>query len=107
MNRKMTPDIMSSLLGEKEPATTKPAEPRLKQRQKAARVKTAEPEPVKAGKTKATFYIASQVLDDLENFWLELRRNKLKYSKGDIVELGIQRAIKDKARLIQQLSSTT
>ncbi len=106
MNRKMTPDIMSSLLGEKESATTKAAGPPPKHRQKPARVKTAEPEPVKAGKTKATFYITSQVLEDLESLWLELRGQKLKYSKGDIVELGIQQALKDKARLIQQLSRT-
>ena len=84
MNRKQTPDIMSSLLTDKPKEKTAP---KLKEQTKTNREESPVQTPPKLDKTKATFYISNHLLTNLENLWLDLRRENLKYSKGDIVEV--------------------
>ena len=105
MNRKETPDIMDALLGDnKQKAETTP---KLRE-QKKAKSEAPPPKPAKpVGKTKATFYISTELLTALENLWLDLRRDQLKYSKGEIVEAGLELAIEDKAQLMARLDQIT
>jgi len=102
MNRKQTPDIMGSLLTDKpkKKLASKPKE-QTKTNREEARAQT----PPKLDKTKgkATFYISNHLLTNLENLWLDLRRENLKYSKGDIVEVGLEIALKNKNQLIKKL----
>ena len=107
MKRKQTPDIMSTLLGDnKQKAKTAPKREQKKAKSAAPPPKL-QPEPAKVGKTKATFYISTELLTALENLWLDLRRDQLKYSKGEIVEAGLELAIEDKAQLMARLDQIT
>lgn len=108
MNRKETPDIMDALLGDnKQKAKTAPKPREQKKAKSAAPPPKLQPEPAKVGKTKATFYISTELLTALENLWLDLRRDQLKYSKGEIVEAGLELAIEDKAQLMARLDQIT
>jgi len=100
MNRKQTPDIMSSLLTDKPKEKTAS---KLKEQTKTNREESPVQTPPKLDKTKATFYISNHLLTNLENLWLDLRRENLKYSKGDIVEVGLEIALKNKNQLIKKL----
>lgn len=100
MNRKQTPDIMGSLLTDK---PKKKSAPKPKEQTKTNREEALVQTPPKLDKTKATFYISNQLLTNLENLWLDLRRENLKYSKGDIVEVGLEIALKNKNQLIKKL----
>lgn len=105
MNRKQTPDIMDTLLGDNKQKTKTAPKPR---EQKKAKSEAPPPKPAKpVGKTKATFYISTELLTALENLWLDLRRDQLKYSKGEIVEAGLELAIQDKAQLMTRLEQST
>ncbi|MCH7682058.1 hypothetical protein IID10_22290 [candidate division KSB1 bacterium] len=109
MNRKETPDIMDALLGDnKQKAKTVPKLREQKKAKSAPPPSKPQPEPTKpGGKTKATFYISTELLTALENLWLDLRRDQLKYSKGEIVEAGLELAIEDKAQLMARLDQIT
>jgi len=119
-DRKKTPDILSSLLGD----TSKPehhiasipeyhndSKPELQPTSKPVRKPTSKPtsKPVSqkkaqaeepAEKVKATFYLESKAVESLENGWMELRKLADKKSRGQIskslmVELALQMALED------------
>ena len=107
-DRKKTPDILGSLLGD----TSKPeyhntgipeyhndSKPELQSTSKPASQKKAEAEEP-AEKVKATFYLDSKAVEALEDGWMELRKLADKRSRGRIskslmVELALQLALED------------
>jgi len=116
-DRKKTPDILGSLLGD----TSKPeyhntgipeyhndSKPELQSTSKPARKTTSKPVSQKkkaqdqepAEKVKATFYLDSKAVEALEDGWMELRKLADKQSRGRIskslmVELALQLALED------------
>jgi hypothetical protein len=115
-DRKKTPDILGSLLGD----TSKPeyhntgipeyhndSKPELQPTIKTVRKPTSKPVSQKkaqaeepAEKVKATFYLDSKAVESLENGWMELRKLADKKSRGQIskslmVELALQMALED------------
>ena len=116
-DRKKTPDILGSLLGD----TSKPeyhntgipeyhndSKPELQSTSKPARKTTSKPVSQKkkaqdqepAEKVKATFYLDSKAVEALEDGWMELRKLADKRSRGRIskslmVELALQLALED------------
>jgi len=116
-DRKKTPDILGSLLGD----TSKPeyhntgipeyhndSKPELQSTSKPARKTTSKPVSQKkkaqdqepAEKVKATFYLDSKAVEALEDGWMELRKLADKQSRGRIskslmVELALQMALED------------
>ena len=115
--RKKTPDILGSLLGD----TSKPeyhntgipeyhndSKPELQSTSKPARKTTSKPVSQKkkaqdqepAEKVKATFYLDSKAVEALEDGWMELRKLADKRSRGRIskslmVEMALQMALED------------
>ena len=106
--RKKTPDILGSLLGD----TSKPEYhntgiPEYHNDSKPVRKPTSKPASQKkdrdqepAGKVKATFYLDSKAVESLEDGWMELRKLADKKSRGRIsksliVELALQLALED------------
>ena len=106
--RKKTPDILGSLLGD----TSKPEYhntgiPEYHNDSKPVRKPTSKPASQKkdrdqepAGKVKATFYLDSKAVESLEDGWMELRKLADKKSRGRIskslmVELALQMALED------------
>jgi len=115
-DRKKTPDILGSLLGD----TSKPeyhntgipeyhndSEPELQPTSKPVRKRTSKPVSQKkalaeepAEKVKATFYLDSKAVESLEDGWMELRKladkkGRGRISKSLIVELALQMALED------------
>jgi len=115
-DRKKTPDILGSLLGD----TSKPeyhntgipeyhndSKPELQPTIKTVRKPTSKPVSQKkaqaeepAEKVKATFYLDSKAVESLENGWMELRKLADKKARGQIsksliVELALQMALED------------
>ena len=123
-DRKKTPDILGSLLGD----TIKPeyhntgipeyqntSKPELQPTSKPVKQPTIKPagkptsKPVSqkkaqaeepAEKVKATFYLDSKAVESLEGGWMELRKLADKKSRGQIskslmVELALQMALED------------
>ncbi len=123
-DRKKTPDILGSLLGD----TSKPeyhntgipeyhndSKPELQPTSKPVKQPTIKPagkptsKPVSqkkaqaeepAEKVKATFYLDSKAVESLEGGWMELRKLADKKSRGQIskslmVELALQMALED------------
>jgi len=106
--RKKTPDILGSLLGD----TSKPEYhntgiPEYHNDSKPVRKPTSKPASQKkdrdqepAGKVKATFYLDSKAVESLEDGWMELRKladkkGRGRISKSLIVELALQMALED------------
>ena len=115
-DRKKTPDILGSLLGD----TSKPeyhntgipeyhndSKPELQPTIKTVRKPTSKPVSQKkalaeepAEKVKATFYLDSKAVESLEDGWMELRKladkkGRGRISKSLIVELALQMALED------------
>ena len=115
-DRKKTPDILGSLLGD----TSKPeyhntgipeyhndSEPELQPTSKPVRKRTSKPVSQKkalaeepAEKVKATFYLDSKAVESLEDGWMELRKladkkGRGRISKSLIVELALHMALED------------
>ncbi len=116
-DRKKTPDILGSLLGD----TSKPeyhntgipeyhndSKPELQSTSKPARKTTSKPVSQKkkaqdqepAEKVKATFYLDSKAVEALEDGWMELRkladkRSRGRISKSRMVEMALQMALED------------
>ena len=115
-DRKKTPDILGSLLGD----TSKPeyhntgipeyhndSKPELQPTIKTVRKPTSKPVSQKkpeaqepAEKVKATYYLDAEVVEALEEGWMELRKLADKKSRGQIskslmVELALQMALED------------
>ena len=115
-DRKKTPDILGSLLGD----TSKPeyhntgipeyhndSEPELQPTSKPVRKRTSKPVSQKkalaeepAEKVKATFYLDSKAVESLEDGWMELRKladkkGRGRISKSLIVELALDMALED------------
>jgi len=115
-DRKKTPDILGSLLGD----TSKPeyhntgipeyhndSKPELQPTSKPVRKRTSKPVSQKkalaeepAEKVKATFYLDSKAVESLEDGWMELRKladkkGRGRISKSLIVELALQMALED------------
>ena len=115
-DRKKTPDILGSLLGD----TSKPeyhntgipeyhndSKPELQPTSKPVRKRTSKPVSQKkalaeepAEKVKATFYLDSKAVEALEDGWMELRKLADKRSRGRIskslmVEMALQMALED------------
>jgi len=116
-DRKKTPDILGSLLGD----TSKPeyhntgipeyhndSKPELQSTSKPARKTTSKPVSQKkkaqdqepAEKVKATFYLDSKAVEALEDGWMELRKmadkkNRSRISKSLMIELALQMALED------------
>ena len=119
-DRKKTPDILGSLLGD----TSKPeyhntgipeyhndSMPELQPTSKTVRKSTGKPVSKPAGqkkaeaeepaeKVKATFYLDSKAVEALEDGWMELRKLADKRSRGRIskslmVEMALQMALED------------
>ena len=110
--RKKTPDILGSLLGD----TSKPeyhndSMPELQPTSKTVRKSTGKPVSKPAGqkkaeaeepaeKVKATFYLDSKAVEALEDGWMELRKmadkkNRSRISKSLMIELALQMALED------------
>jgi len=115
-DRKKTPDILGSLLGD----TIKPeyhntgipeyhndSEPELQPTSKPVRKRTSKPVSQKkalaeepAEKVKATFYLDSKAVESLEDGWMELRKladkkGRGRISKSLIVELALDMALEE------------
>ena len=115
-DRKKTPDILGSLLGD----TSKPeyhntgipeyhndSEPELQPTSKPVRKRTSKPVSQKkalaeepAEKVKATFYLDTEIVETLEEGWMELRKladkkDRGQISKSLIVELALKLALED------------
>ena len=115
--RKKTPDILGSLLGDTSkteyhntgiPEYHNDSKPELQSTSKPARKTTSKPVSQKkkaqdqepAEKVKATFYLDSKAVEALEDGWMELRKLADKRSRGRIskslmVELALQLALED------------
>ena len=123
-DRKKTPDILGSLLGDTSmpeyhntgiPEYHKDSKPELQPTSKPVRKSTgktvskptskpvsqkkAEPQEP-AEKVKATYYLDAEVIEALEEGWMELRKLADKKSRGQIskslmVELALQMALED------------
>lgn len=134
VDRKQTPDILGSLLGNKKtealgedtikPEYHKAIKPVKQPASKTANsltsktVRQKKEKPVKeeeapGKKVKATYYISSEIVESLEDGWLQLRRlspreKRGQISKSLIVELALQIALeelenkKDKSSLFQK-----
>ena len=123
-DRKKTPDILGSLLGDTGkteyhntgiPEYHNDSKPELQPTSKPVKQPTIKPagkptsKPVSqkkaqaeepAEKVKATFYLDSKAVESLENGWMELRKLADKKSRGQIskslmVELALQMALED------------
>jgi len=116
-DRKKTPDILGSLLGGSEPEPTikpeshntgipeshKDSLPVRQPTRKPAKKKASAPEvkPQAPGeKEKATFYISSQIVEALEEGWIQLRQLTPKDQRGQIsksliVELALQISLEE------------
>lgn len=109
-DRKKTPDILGSLLGD----TSKPeyhnagipvhhndSKPVRQSTSKPARQKKAQaqaPDTAPAEKVKATFYLDAKTVEALEDGWIQLRKladNRGRISKSLIVELALDMALKE------------
>ena len=107
-DRKKTPDILGSLLGD----TSKPeyhntgipeyhndSKPELQPTSKPVSQKKAEPQEP-AEKVKATYYLDAEVVEALEEGWMELRKladkkDRGQISKSLIVELALKLALEE------------
>jgi hypothetical protein len=124
-DRKKTPDILGSLLGGADIETPKKTEdqntikpeyhkdskPEVKPTIKPVRQKTSPPkdkdliagkeqEEAPGDKVKATYYISSEIVEALEEGWIQLRRltpkdQRSQISKSLIVELALQTALEE------------
>ena len=115
-DRKKTPDILGSLLGDTIkpeyhntgiPEYHKDSKPELQPTIKTVRKPTSKPVSQKkpeaqepAEKVKATYYLDAEVVEALEEGWMELRKLADKKSRGQIsksliVELALQMALED------------
>ena len=115
-DRKKTPDILGSLLGDTIkpeyhntgiPEYHKDSKPELQPTSKPVRKRTSKPVSQKkalaeepAEKVKATFYLDSKAVESLEDGWMELRKladkkGRGRISKSLIVELALQLALDD------------
>jgi hypothetical protein len=121
-DRKMTPDILGSLLGDTKTEDTikteyhkagipeyhKDSKPVDQPTIKTVRKPTSKPVSQKAGKSvsapgekvKATYYIDAQAVEDLEAGWIQIRKMADKKVRGQIsksliVELAIQMALEE------------
>ena len=107
-DRKKTPDILGSLLGDTSkteyhntgiPEYHKASKPELQPTIKPVSQKKAE-EAGPAQKVKATFYLDAQAVEALEAGWIELRKladkkDRSQISKSLIVELALKLALED------------
>ena len=119
--RRETPDILGSLLGgdvaePREPAPQAVRKPEVhntgmpvKQKTRKAGKKTTPPAPPPApakeeetseDKAKATYYLSTEILEALEDGWIQLRRLAPKDERGQIsksliVELALQVALEE------------
>ena len=115
-DRKKTPDILGSLLGDTSkteyhntgiPEYHNDSKPELQPTSKPVRKPTSKPVSQKkaqaeepAEKVKATFYLDSKAVESLEDGWMELRKladkkGRGRISKSLIVELALQMALED------------
>ena len=115
-DRKKTPDILGSLLGDTSkpeyhntgiPEYHKDSKPELQPTSKPVRKRTSKPVSQKkalaeepAEKVKATFYLDSKAVESMEDGWMELRKladkkGRGRISKSLIVELARQMALED------------
>jgi hypothetical protein len=113
-DRKKTPDILGSLLGDTSmpeyhntgiPEYHKDSKPELQPTSKPVSKPTGKPVSQKkpeaqepAEKVKATYYLDAEVVEALEEGWMELRRladkkDRGRISKSLIVELSLQLAL--------------
>ena len=107
-DRKKTPDILGSLLGDTIkteyhntgiPEYHKDSKPELQSTSKPVSQKKAEPQEP-AEKIKATYYLDAEVVEALEEGWMELRRladkkDRGQISKSLIVELALDMALEE------------
>lgn len=116
--RRETPDILGSLLGgDPEPRETTPSRPAEKPEGHNAGIPVSHkakkpvkkttplppPAPVKeeeapGDKAKATYYLSTEILESIEEAWIQLRRMAPKDERGQIsksliVELAVQIAL--------------
>ena len=116
--RKKTPDILGSLLGDTSkteyhntgiPEYHNDSMPELQPTSKTVRKSTGKPVSKPAGqkkaeaeepaeKVKATFYLDSKAVEALEDGWMELRKmadkkNRSRISKSLMIELALQMAL--------------
>ena len=115
-DRKKTPDILGSLLGDTSkteyhntgiPEYHNDSKPELQPTIKTVRKPTSKPVSQKkaeaeepAEKVKATFYLDAQAVEALEAGWMELRKladkkDRSQISKSLIVELALKLALED------------
>jgi len=115
-DRKKTPDILGSLLGDTImpeyhntgiPEYHKDSKPELQPTSKPVRKCTSKPVSQKkalaeepAEKVKATFYLDAEVVEALEEGWMELRKladkkDRGQISKSLIVELALKLALEE------------
>ncbi len=114
-DRKKTPDILGSLLGDTSkteyhntgiPEYHNDSKPELQPTSKPVRKPTSKPvsqkkpEAQPAEKVKATFYLDTEIVETLEEGWMELRKladkkDRGQISKSLIVELALKLALED------------
>ena len=115
-DRKKTPDILGSLLGDTSkteyhntgiPEYHNDSKPELQPTSKPVRKSTSktvgQKKPLETGpaeKVKATFYLEAGIVEALEEGWMELRKladkkDRGQISKSLIVELALQLALED------------
>lgn len=114
-DRKKTPDILGSLLGDTSkteyhntgiPEYHNDSKPELQPTSKPVRKPTSKPvsqkkpEAQPAEKVKATFYLDAEIVEALEDGWMELRKltdkkDRGQISKSLIVELALKMALED------------
>ncbi len=83
---------LDSLLGEEKLKNNKAINTVSNKTIKPVGNKTIDTANLKAGKEKATFNLSKQLLQDLEDTWIEIRKDRgdKKISKTEIVEFAIQ-----------------
>lgn len=110
-DRKQTPDILGSLLGGSDQDTIKPESHNTIMPEKQPTRKLSKKKPVSApvapakeeapgDKVKATYYLATDLVESLEDGWIQLRKLTPKgirsqVSKSLIVELAVQAALEE------------
>lgn len=97
MSKKNFTAGLDSLFGEEKLENNKAINAASNKTIKPVSNKTIDTANLKAGKEKATFNLSKQLLQDLEDTWLEIRKTRedKKITKTEIVEFCIKQMITD------------
>jgi len=104
MSKKNFMSGLNSLLGEEQLQNNKAIKQESNKRLKLADNKEINAGIRKVGKEKATFNLSKELLQDLEDAWIQLRkaRGDKRVSKTDIVEFSIRQTLADLKAIKQE-----